>query len=108
MLYIHIDPGTRQLLYIGRSCMRQGATAFGDRTHRHRDKLRELLAEGWRRDQIAHVVVQGMNYVTAQEVQMQLIGLLHPPMNITSNPDFDWWANPVGAVLLNANARGEA
>lgn len=85
-LYIHIDPGARELLYVGRASQRDHRrTRWRDmsinRTPAHRARIKLLRKQGWATDQIAHVVVEGLTYATAKHLEAALIRHLRPPFN---------------------------
>lgn len=84
-IYIHIDPGTRELLYIGSTCdMRRPYHVYG-RSPEHRARIFELEAQGWSRKQIARVVAQGISYPKVRTLEGLAIEILRPRFNRTHN-----------------------
>jgi hypothetical protein len=89
MLYIHIDPGSRKLLYIGVSVDYERSHNFSSREGRHRDRLKLLLSNGYTKQQIAHVVADNLSYGAAYELERKLIRLLLPPLNTEHHPAWE-------------------
>lgn len=81
LIYIHVDPRSRQLLYVGISGAAMRPNDFSGRSQRHKDKLRELLAAGCTRSQIRHIVARGLGFHAAVLLERDLILKLKPPLN---------------------------
>lgn len=86
-IYIHLDPGTRDLLYVGIAVDDVRPIEFKTRLPKHRQRLEALLTWGWRRDQIARIAWVGLPYHLAQRLEAELIQHLRPPFNVSRNPD---------------------
>jgi len=89
-LYIHVDPRTRELLYVGISATRYRHLDY-HREKPHRDRLRTLLLQGYTKGQISHFVCEGLSYARAVEFKRALIELLKPIFNARGRED---WRSP--------------
>jgi len=96
LIYIHIDPETRGLLYIGSSSNRARHRDFSRRKWPHRMALQGLLCRGWSPDQIAFVVANGISSpAVATRLKASLVAILDPPMNRRGRAL--WQVNPLPA-----------
>jgi hypothetical protein len=80
-MYIHIDPGTRELLYIGISYDHQRPRDFTSRSVEHSARLRGLLRDGWSRDQIVRTVWNNMTYEGSRRLELGAIREMQPTFN---------------------------
>lgn len=85
-IYIHIDPGSRELLYVGVSFGKWRPVDFSARSGPHRERLMALMTSGWKRDQIVRIAASGMRPQTARNLEKQVIGVLRPRFNQRHNP----------------------
>ena len=81
-IYIHLDPGTRELLYVGIAGSDARPLDFQARHPRHAARLKSLLAAGWRRSQIARIAATDLGRTSALRMEAALIRELRPVFNV--------------------------
>jgi hypothetical protein len=81
-IYIHLDPGTRELLYVGVAGSDARPLDFQARRPRHAARLKRLLAAGWQRSQIARIAATDIARANALRIEAELIRELRPIFNI--------------------------
>ena len=82
MLYLHMDPETHELLYIGRSRHQNRYTDFNRRRPEHRNRAMQIMEKGYSPDQIGRVIIDGLTGYEAVFYERRLIELFKPPLNI--------------------------
>lgn len=85
LLYIHIDPITRELLYVGMSSSRERPFVFYGRNASHGHHLRRLESANIPKPRIAHIVARGLSFSRAQQLEAELIARLQPVYNGGAN-----------------------
>lgn len=81
LLYIHVDPTIRQLLYVGMSSGLNRPFVFCGRNPPHERRLRQLEALGVPKARIVHIVAQGLSFIQAAQFEADLITRLAPIYN---------------------------
>lgn len=86
-LYLHKDPRTKELLYIGRGS-RSAARMYSmhNRGESHRQRLLELVAAGYPDTSWAKQVVGGLSSESVGRLEKACIALLDPMFNVHYTP----------------------
>ncbi|SDB15267.1 hypothetical protein [Belnapia rosea] len=90
-VYVHRDPGTCEVLYVGRSHTMTRRTNFSSRSVSHRARMQAIRAAGWPMKEVVQVVADGLTYDQATRFERLITHALRPRFNTIGNPDFGIW-----------------